>query len=79
MAISQKKYRSENPYDREVRERSESYKSMLQNLMKAIQEYLLLSDDNTECAALRSLALVNSTAEQIDENRICVWLEDFPY
>ena len=49
---------------------------MLHNLMVLIQEYLLLSDNDKQRGALTSLALVNSTAQQREDNRICIWLED---
>ena len=49
---------------------------MLRNLMVMNQEYLLLSDDNTERGALNSLHLVGSTAQLREDNRICIWLED---
>ena len=49
---------------------------MLHNLMVSIQEYPLLSDDDKERGALTSLKLVNSTAQNRDDNRICIWLED---
>ena len=49
---------------------------MLHNLMVSIQEYLLLSDDNKQRGALKSLELVGSTAQLREDNRICIWLED---
>ena len=49
---------------------------MLHNLMVLIQEYLLLSDDDTQRGALQSLELVGSTAQLREDNRICIWLED---
>ena len=44
--------------------------------MVMIQEYLLLSDDDTEHGALSFLELVGSTAQLREDNRICIWLED---
>ena len=41
-----------------------------------LQDYLLLSDDNEQRGALNSLALVGSTAQLREDNRICIWLED---
>ena len=55
---------------------AQNYAFMLQNLMVMIQEYLLLSDDNKQRGALKSLDLVGSTAQLRDDNRICIWLED---
>ena len=55
---------------------AQSYASMLHNLMDAIQDYLLLNDDDKERGALTSLELVDSTAQVREDNRICVWLED---
>ena len=49
---------------------------MLHNLMSMIQDYLLLTDDNKERGALKSLDLVGSTAQLREDNRICIWLED---
>ena len=60
----------------DVKQRSQSYAFMLQNLMVMVQEYLLLSDDNEQCGALNSLKLVGSTAQVPEDNRICIWLED---
>ena len=60
----------------EVQERSQNYAFMLHNLMVTIQEYLLLSDDNKQRGALKSLELVGSTAQLREDNRICIWLED---
>ena len=57
---------------------AQNYAFMLHNLMAMIQEYLLLSDDNKQSGALNSLQLVGSTAQQRDNNRICIWLEDVP-
>ena len=82
-ALTNKRNRSDDgvqqqvPDDVYVQERCHSYKSMLYTLMGEIQNYLLLSDNNERCEALSSLALVRSTATQTDENRICIWLEDF--
>ena len=49
---------------------------MLHNVMVLIQEYLLLSDDDKQRGALKSLDLVGSTAQLREDNRICIWLED---
>ena len=54
---------------------AQNYKFMLHNLMALIQEYLLLSDDDKQRGALKSLELVSSTAQLRDNNRICIWLE----
>ena len=54
----------------------ENYKLMLRNLMACIQEYLLISDDERQQRALTSLDLVDGTARQRSDNRICLWLED---
>ena len=43
--------------------------------MVMIQEYLLLSDDDTQRGAVKSLELVGSTAQLREDNRICIWLE----
>ena len=55
---------------------AQNYAFMLHNLMVTIQEYLLLSDDNKQRGALKSLELVDSTAQLREDNRICIWLED---
>ena len=55
---------------------AQNYAFMLQNLMVMIQEYLLLSDDDKQSGALKSLELVRSTAQLRTDNRICIWLED---
>ena len=60
----------------EVQERSQHYAFMSHNLMVMIQEYLLLSDDDKQRGALKSLELVGSTAQRREDNRICMWLED---
>ena len=44
--------------------------------MVVIQDYLLLSDDDEQRGALKSLELVDSTARLREDNRICIWLED---
>ena len=49
---------------------------MLHNLMVLIQEYLLLSDDDKQRGAFKSLELVGSTAQLRENSRICIWLED---
>ena len=59
----------------DVKQRSQSYAFMLQNLMVMVQEYLLLSDDKQR-GALNSLKLVGSTAQVREDNRTCIWLED---
>ena len=60
----------------DVQQRSQNYAFMLYNLMTMIQEYLLLSDDDKQRGALKSLDLVGSTAQLREDNRICIWLED---
>ena len=55
---------------------AQNYASMLHNLMVTIQDYLLLSDDDKQRGALKSLKLVGSTAQLREDNRICIWLED---
>ena len=55
---------------------AQNYAFMLHNLMVMIQEYLLLSDDDKQRGALKSLELVGSTAQLREDNRICIWLED---
>ena len=55
---------------------AQNYAFMLHNLMGTIQEYLLLSDDDKQRGAQTSLELVGSTAEQREDNRICIWLEE---
>ena len=55
---------------------AQNYASMLHHLMVAIQDYLLLNDDDKQRGALNSLDLVGSTAQLRAENRICIWLED---
>ena len=49
---------------------------MLYHLMVAIQDYLLLSDDDKQRGARKSLELVGSTAQLREDNSICIWLED---
>ena len=44
--------------------------------MVMIQEYLLLSDDNTQRGALNSVDFLGSTAQLRQDNRICIWLDD---
>ena len=56
--------------------KAKNYAFMLYNLMALIQEYLLLTDDNKQRAALNSLRLVGSTARLHEDIRICIWLED---
>ena len=55
---------------------AQNYAFMLRNLMVLIQEYLLLSDDDKQRGALKSLELVGSAAQLRENNRICIWLED---
>ena len=55
---------------------AQSYASMLHNLMDTIQNYLLLNDNDKERGALKSLELVDSTAQVREDNRLCIWLED---
>ena len=64
------------PVDLEVWQTCCNYVSMLRNLMKTIQEYLVLSDDDQHSGAMKSQRLVGSTAELREHNRICIWLED---
>ena len=52
---------------------AEDYAFMLHNLMVMIQEYLLLSDDDTEHGSLKCLELVGSAAQLREDNRICSW------
>ena len=49
---------------------------MLNDLMSAIQDYLMLSKVNTEHGARRSLELVGRNAHSREGNVICVWLEE---
>ena len=49
---------------------------MSHNVMVTIQEYLLLSDDDRQRGALRSLELVGSTSQLREDSRICIWLAD---
>ena len=44
--------------------------------MAMIEDYLLLSADNKQRGALKSLHLVGSTVQLREDNRICIWLED---
>ena len=52
------------------------YRLMLHNLMVSIQDYLLLSDDEKQSGALKSLELVKGIARMREDNKICIWLED---
>ena len=70
-APTKKRHRDDDQGDH-----AQSYAFMLHSLMVSIQEYLLLSDDDKERRALKSLKLVNSTAQNRDDNRICIWLDD---
>ena len=63
----------------EQQSHAQNYAFMLHNLMVEIQEYLLLSDDDKQRGALKSLDLVGSTAQTRGDNRICIWLEDCDY
>ena len=62
--------------DNDVQQRCRNYALMLRSLMDMIQDYLLLSDDNTQRGALNSLHLVGSIAQLREDNRICIWLEE---
>ena len=44
--------------------------------MEMIQNYLLLSDNSKQRGAKNSLDLMDSSAQQHDDNMICIWLED---
>ena len=55
---------------------AQTYAFMLHSPLVSTQEYLLLSDDDKERGALTSSKLVNSTAQNRDDHRICIWLED---
>ena len=78
--IRKKRHRSDHEVQEQVhddvQQRSQNYAFMLHNLMVLIQEYILVSDDDKQRGALKSLKLVNSTAQLRDDNRICIWLED---
>ena len=63
-------------YEAEQQHRAQNYAFMLHNVMVLIQEYLLLSDDDKQRGALKSLDLVGSTAQLREDNKICIWLED---
>ena len=52
------------------------YAFMLQHLMVTIQDFLVLSDDDEQNGAKKSLALVNRTAKSCDDNMICIWLQE---
>ena len=79
-AHTKKRHRSDHEVQQQVhddvQQRSQNYAFMLHNLMVEIQEYLLLSDDDKQRGALKSLELVGSTAQLCEDNRICIWLED---
>ena len=79
-AHTKKRHRSDDEDQQQVhddvQQRSENYAFMLQNLMVMIQDYLVLSDDNEQRGALKSLDLVGGTAQLNENNRICIWLED---
>ena len=44
--------------------------------MVLIREYLLLSDDDKQRGALKSLKLVGNTAHLREDNKIYIWIED---
>ena len=79
-AHTKKRHRSDDELQQQVhndvQERSQNYAFMLHNLMATIQDYLLLSDDDKQRGALKSLELVGSTAQLREDNRICIWLKD---
>ena len=60
----------------EQQEHAQHCASMLHKLMVAIQDYLLLSDDDTQRGARTSLDLVGSTAQSREDNMISIWLAD---
>ena len=64
-AHTKKRQRSHDDYQKQdyddVLEKSQNYAFMLHNLMRMIQDYLLLSDTDKQ---------------EPEENRICIWLED---
>ena len=60
----------------EVEQRCLNYRLMLTDLMRMLQEYLLLSDTYDQRRALESWRLVDSSAELHDENTMCLWLEE---
>ena len=72
-AHTKKRHRSDEV---EQQDHAQNYACMLHNLMVTIQEYLLLSEDDKQRGALKSLELVGSTAQLREDNRICIWLED---
>ena len=49
---------------------------MLLNLMNQIQKFLVLSDTDEDYRAYDSLALLNKTANNVDDNLICMWVEE---
>ena len=59
-----------------IQQRCGNYKKMVKLLVSLIQDYLVLSDDNTHRGALKSLELVKSSAQLHEDNRICIWLEE---
>ncbi len=59
-------------------DKAKDYHFMLRNLMSNIQTYMLLSDNAQHDAALKSLALVDGTADCVSENLICVWVVEAP-
>ena len=63
--------------DVEQQSQAKNYANMLHDLMVEIQEYLLLSDDDKQRGAVKSLELVGSTAQLRQDNRICIWLKDY--
>ena len=54
----------------------EEYKSMLYELMRALQNYLVLIDDDAKQSALASRGLVRSIPPQQCEDMIGIWLKD---
>ena len=52
---------------------------MLCNLMNLLQDFLVLSDNDPEQrnrGAEKSLALLNRTAKHLDDNLICIWVQE---
>ena len=75
-AHTKKRHRDDEGHQVEQQVHAQNYAFMLHNLMVMIQDYLLLSDDDKQRGALKSLELVRSTAQLRDDDRICIWLED---
>ena len=78
MQLQKQRHRDDQEVHAETDQKvnAQSYKFMLHNLMALIQEYLLLSDDDTQRGSLTSLAPVGSTPQLRENNRICIWLDD---